>query len=81
MSKPQVMTISATGATRQERLALRAKRESEEAARRYERGQSIRQIAKAMGLGYGTIHNRLRAAGVTMRGRGGPNNRHVDVGL
>ncbi len=81
MSKPQIATIPVAGTTCQERRALQWKREAEEAARRYEQGQSIRQIAKAMGLGYGTIHNRLTAAGVRLRSRGGQNNRHVDPGM
>ncbi len=34
-----------------------------------------------MGLGYGTIHNRLTGAGIKLRSRGGPNNRHADPGM
>lgn len=39
----------------------------------YRKGLSIRSIARKTGQSYGTVHNRLTAAKVKLRGRGGPN--------
>jgi DNA-directed RNA polymerase specialized sigma24 family protein len=78
MSMPWWMATVA-GTTDEERQALQRKRESDEAARRYAQGQSIKEIAAAMRRSYGTIHSRLRAANVTMR-RGRPRKRQMDTG-
>ena len=42
-----------------------------ELAKRYERGESIRQLAESTGRSYGFIHRLLRDSGAQMRGRGG----------
>ena len=42
-----------------------------ELAKRYERGESIRQLAESTGRSYGFIHRLLRDSGAKMRGRGG----------
>lgn len=39
-------------------------------ARRYLAGESIRQLAKAYGTSYGTVHTRLDDAGIAFRGKG-----------
>ncbi|MCZ4102222.1 transcriptional regulator [Streptomyces sp. So13.3] len=41
----------------------------------YENGASIRTLATLTGHSYGFIHRVLVDAGVTLRSRGGPNNR------
>ena len=64
-------TLNATPSTHQERAAQVRQQETDEAVRRYLQGESIRQIAKALGRGYRTVHNRLTAAQVTMRPVGG----------
>lgn len=38
--------------------------------RRYEKGASIRQLAKLTGRSYGFVHRILTESGVTFRGRG-----------
>jgi len=40
---------------------------SAELARRYQDGQSIRQLAASLGVGYVVIHHRLKAEGVQLR--------------
>ena len=42
---------------------------------RYERGESLAEIAADLGVGVNTLKRRLEAAGVTMRGRGRPSGR------
>ncbi len=44
--------------------------DSAELARRYEAGESIRQLAVAYDTSYGTVHSRLDDAGVQFRDRG-----------
>ena len=39
----------------------------------YRGGKSIRKLAKSTGRSYGTVRNTLKASGVKMRARGGPN--------
>ncbi|WP_077098785.1 helix-turn-helix domain-containing protein [Mycobacterium terramassiliense] len=39
----------------------------------YERGASIRNLVATTGKSYGSIHSMLLQAGITLRGRGGPN--------
>jgi len=46
---------------------------AEEAKAAYERGSSIRDIARHHKLAFGTVRTLLIEAGVTLRGRGGPN--------
>ncbi len=48
-----------------------------ELRRRYEQGQSIRQLATAIGRSYGWVHGMLCEVGVPLRGRGGPRPRRV----
>ena len=40
--------------------------------KKYESGQSIRQIADKAGRSYGFVHRVLVESGVALRGRGGP---------
>ena len=48
----------------------------EEMARRYvQEGQSLRQIATALGCGYGTVHLVLTEAQVPLRPKGGSRHR------
>nr|WP_221442553.1 helix-turn-helix domain-containing protein [Nocardiopsis algeriensis] len=42
-----------------------------ELKRRYDGGESIRQLAAATGRSYGFVHRVLSEAGVELRGRGG----------
>lgn len=42
-----------------------------ELKRRYDEGESIRQLAAATGRSYGFVHRLLGEAGVELRGRGG----------
>jgi hypothetical protein len=42
-----------------------------ELKRRYDAGESIRQLAAATGRSYGFVHRLLGEAGVELRGRGG----------
>ncbi|GAA3731423.1 helix-turn-helix domain-containing protein [Salinactinospora qingdaonensis] len=42
---------------------------------RYQQGMSIRQIARELGVAYGTVRDALIRAGVELRGRGGPRQR------
>ncbi len=56
-----------TGATRK-KLAVELKTA-------YERGASIRALAEGTGRSYGFVHRVLTENGVTLRGRGGANNR------
>lgn len=44
---------------------------SVELKRRYDAGESIRQLAAATGRSYGFVHRLLSEAGVELRGRGG----------
>lgn len=44
---------------------------AEELAPRYNRGESIRDLAARTGRSYGFIYNVLKEAGVPLRGRGG----------
>lgn len=44
------------------------------ATRRYERGESLAEIAADLGVGVNTLKRRLEAAGVAMRARGRPAN-------
>lgn len=46
-----------------------------EVAERYQDGWSVRELAAHFAVSYGTAHNRLKAAGVTFRSRGGANRR------
>ena len=39
----------------------------------YAEGVSIRLLAAAHGISYGTVHNILTESGTKLRGRGGPN--------
>lgn len=39
--------------------------------KKYEKGSSIRTLARQTELAYGTVHNLLTESGVNMRGRGG----------
>ena len=48
---------------------------SSELASRYERGESIRQIAEETGRSYGFVHGVLKESGVQLRGRGGATRR------
>jgi hypothetical protein len=43
--------------------------------RRYQAGESIRQIARDTGRSYGFVHRILTEGGATLRGRGGPRRR------
>ena len=45
------------------------------ASLRYERGESLADIASDLGVGVNTLKRRLEAAGVMMRARGRPTNR------
>jgi len=54
--------------TSKERSQLRVK-----FARRYQKGESIRGLATASGMAYGTARNLLLESGVVLRGRGGAN--------
>ncbi|MFF3698970.1 helix-turn-helix domain-containing protein [Streptomyces sp. NPDC002221] len=49
---------------------------TDELAKAYASGQSIRAIAVDTGRSYGFVHRLLTEAGVTLRGRGG-NMRHT----
>lgn len=40
---------------------------------RYDRGESVRDIATALGVSYGKAHRLVEESGATMRPRGGPN--------
>lgn len=40
--------------------------------KKYEGGQSIRELAEATGRSYGFVHRILSESGTTLRGRGGP---------
>ncbi|MFD6095562.1 helix-turn-helix domain-containing protein [Nocardiopsis flavescens] len=46
-----------------------------ELKRRYDGGESIRQLAAATGRSYGFVHRLLAEAGVELRGRGGATRR------
>jgi len=39
--------------------------------KQYDKGRSIRELAKANGRSYGFVHRVLSESGVTLRGRGG----------
>lgn len=51
-----------------ERLLLAARLKAE-----YEAGSSIRHLAAAEGMAYGTVRTLLLEVDTTLRGRGGPN--------
>lgn len=61
-------------ADEQARSALRARLKDA-----YERGSSIRQLAKAHKLAFATVRTLLLEAGVTLRSRGGPNRKRRDA--
>jgi hypothetical protein len=44
---------------------------ADELAELYEQGATVRSLAARTGRSYGGVHSLLRAAGVTLRGRGG----------
>lgn len=48
---------------------------SRELTKQYEKGRSIRELAKLYGRSYGFVHQVLEEAGVTLRNRGGPRRR------
>jgi hypothetical protein len=54
--------------------AARAKLAAE-LKRQYQRGRSIRDLAREYGRSYNFIHGMLTEVGVSLRGRGGPMNR------
>jgi DNA-directed RNA polymerase specialized sigma24 family protein len=60
-------------ATRKQRRMSAPQRQEETRViiRRYQAGESIRQIAAVLGRSYGTVHRRLYEAGVAFRPRGG----------
>lgn len=43
--------------------------------KRYEEGQSVRELAASSGRSYGFVHRLLTESGHVMRGRGGANRR------
>jgi DNA invertase Pin-like site-specific DNA recombinase len=47
-----------------------------ELVRRYEQGQSIRQLAASLGSSYSVVQRRLQATGAQLRPVGKPPNRH-----
>lgn len=62
------------------RRIVGSERESlaEEYARRYDAGDSIRDLAEASGRSYGFVHRVLAESGIELRPRGGDTKRRVD---
>jgi helix-turn-helix protein len=65
------MVTSETQAKRPGRQPRMTPRQCVAAAGRYAAGETVRELAAAYKVAYGTMHRVLREAGVTMRGRNG----------